>query len=73
MVGLKGRGYLAQCETGARRLSLSLAHRIANALGVDVYDLLGDDLLAYRPKDIIEFQNMLSALKATLKERMESC
>lgn len=45
MVGLKGRGYLAQCETGARKLSLSLAHRIANALGVDVYDLLGDDLL----------------------------
>lgn len=49
MVGLKGRGYLAQCETGARRLSLGLAHRIANALGVDVYDLLGDDLLKTEP------------------------
>lgn len=51
MVGLKGRGYLAQVETGAAKLSWNLATKIADVLHVDVYDLLGDDILKIKPSD----------------------
>lgn len=45
VTGLKDRSYLSQCERGASHLSLEKANKIAKILNVNVYELMGDDIL----------------------------
>lgn len=44
LVGLNSRSYISQCERGKSRLSLDIAKKLAKALNVNVYELMGDDV-----------------------------
>ena len=43
-VGLPFQTFISKCELGQKRLSYSLAVKLANVLDCDVYDLMGDDI-----------------------------
>ena len=70
LCGLKSRGYIYQCEAGIRKLSLSTAKKIASVLNVNVYDLMGDDLIRNNiPQD--DKSQVASALEKSNRSSFE--
>lgn len=61
-IGLNSRAYIAQCENGLSKLSLESAKKIASVLSVDVYDLLGDELLKLTPESKEDKTKALASL-----------
>lgn len=63
-VGLPFQTFISKCELGQKRLSYSLAVKLANVLDCDVYDLMGDDIFK---KDVEDGANRdaLQRLKDT--------
>lgn len=70
MVNLNSRSYISQCERGKSRLSLEIGKKLAKILGVDVYDLMGDDV--YKKgveKDIVKVNDRNIQLSASPLEK----